>query len=106
MFKKNNFFFGFSLATMVCFAAYGAFWLLNHFVFAVLFGKAFLAESTVMIISLGMNIFVLNYYLKHNAIGTGRGILVFAFLCAAFIVYWYFGYQLGFRGPRAEEMVP
>jgi hypothetical protein len=104
-FRKNNFFFGFALAVMVTVAAYGAFWLINHFVMKAIVGRAFLQESTLMIVSLGMNIFVLNYFLKFNAIRTGRGMLVFTLLCAAFIIYWYFGAQLGIRSPRIEEVI-
>lgn len=105
-FKKDNFLFGFGLAVMITVAAYGFFWALNHLVLKALIGRAFLQESTLIIVSLGMNIFVLNYFLKFNAIRTGRGMIVFTLLCAAFIIYWFFGYELGIRSPRIEEVIP
>jgi hypothetical protein len=105
-FRKNDFFFGFSLAVMTTAAAFGFFWLINNTLLKAIVGRAFLQESTLMIISLGMNLFVLNYFLKFNAIRTGRGIIVFTLLCAAFIIYWYFGHQLGIRAARPEESLP
>jgi hypothetical protein len=104
MFKKNNFFFGFSLALMITAAVFGAVYLINQFIFAPLFGKAFLSESTMLIASLGSNIFVVNYYLNRKFDNTAKGMVVFALVCAGYIIYTYFGADLGFRKTDANSV--
>jgi hypothetical protein len=97
MFKKNNFFFGFALALMVTAAAFGLIYLINQFILQPISGKAFLSESTRLIASLGVNIFILNYYLKRKADNTAKGMMVFVFVCAGYIIYTYFGVDLGIK---------
>lgn len=99
MFKKNNLFFGFSLALMVTAAAFGALYVINEFIIAAIFGMPVLSESTMLIASLGVNIFVLNYYLNRRADKTAKGMMLFAFVCAGYIIYTYFGVDLGLREP-------
>jgi hypothetical protein len=84
---------------MITAAAFGLLYLINQFIFAPLFGKAFLSESTMLIASLGANIFVLNYYLNRKADSTSKGMMVFVFVCAAYIIYTYFGTDLGLKKP-------
>ncbi len=102
MFKKNNFFFGFSLALMITAAAFGALYVLNTIVIKAMFGKAFLGESTLLIVALGLNLFVVNYYTKFKADATAKGVIAFTFVCAAYIIYTYFGVELGLRSPSAD----
>jgi hypothetical protein len=97
MFKKNNFFFGFSLALSVTVAVFGMLYLINTYVFSAMFGQAFLGESTLLIVALGMNLFIVNYYTKVRANATAKGIIAFTFVCAAYIIYTYFGEELGLR---------
>jgi hypothetical protein len=99
MLKKNNFFFGFSLALLITAAAFGAIYVLNEFILEPITGKAFLRESTMLIAALAADIFVLNYYLKRKADNTAKGMVVFALVCAAFIIYTYFGGELGLKKP-------
>ena len=97
MFNKNNFFFGFALALLVTVAGFGILYLFNHYLMRALVGDDFLSESLLLIVAVGVNIFFLNYYTKINAYMTARGIVTFTFLCAAYIVFVYFGDELGFR---------
>jgi hypothetical protein len=99
MFRKNNFFFGFSMALMVTAAAFGLLYIINQFIFKPIFGTAFLSESTMLIASLGFNIFILNYYLKRKFDNTAKGMMVFVFVCAGYIIYTYFGADLGIKKP-------
>jgi hypothetical protein len=104
MFKKNNFFFGFSLALMITAVAFGALYLINEFVIGGIVGRPVLSESTMLIASLGANIFVLNYYLNRRADNTAKGMMAFAFVCAAYIIYTYFGADLGIRKTDATSV--
>jgi hypothetical protein len=99
MFKKNNFFFGFSLALLVTATAFGALYVLNEFILSAITGTPILSESTMVIAALGCNIFVLNYYLNRKLDNTAKGMVVFALVCAGYIIYTYFGEELGFKKP-------
>jgi hypothetical protein len=103
MLRKDNFFFGFGLALLITAAGFGLLYLLNNVLLDALFGKPILGQSTIMIVALGLNIFFMNYAMKYNANRTGRGMLTFVFLCAAYIIYTYFGAELGIRTPTPEE---
>src|SRR5687768_7790715 len=100
MLKKNNFFFGFSLALLITAATFGALYVINEFLLAAITGTPVLSESTMLIASLGANIFVLNYYLNRRADNTAKGMVVFALVCAGYIIYTYFGEELGFKKPE------
>lgn len=106
MINKNNFFFGFSLAILVSFAGYGLLYVINDFILKELFGKAFLSPSLLGIVALGFNIFLLRYFLAKNYLQTGKGILAFVFIGAAFVIYYFFGAEFGFRKPRPGEDGP
>ncbi|MGZ5244283.1 MAG: hypothetical protein ACXWDO_04020 [Bacteroidia bacterium] len=102
MFKKNNFFFGFSLALSITLAVFGLLYVINNFVLAEMFGRPVLGESTLLIVALGMNLFVVNYYTRYKANATAKGVIAFTFVCAAYIIYTYFGVELGLRKPSAQ----
>ncbi|MDQ3072928.1 MAG: hypothetical protein M3Q97_06675 [Bacteroidota bacterium] len=97
MLKKDNIGFGFGLAMLITAASFGLFYLVNAYLLRAAFGKPVLQESTLLIIALGLNLFVLNYFTKRNAYKTSRGILIFSFLCAIYLIYTYFGVELGIR---------
>jgi hypothetical protein len=103
MLRKNNFFFGFSLALMVTAATFGALYVLNEFIVAAIWDRPILSESTMLIASLGANIFVLNYYLNRKLDNTAKGMVIFALVCAGYIIYTYFGADLGFRKTDATS---
>ncbi|RYD74077.1 MAG: hypothetical protein EOP53_18965 [Sphingobacteriales bacterium] len=97
MFKKNNFFFGFGLAFLVTMAIFGLLYLINNYVLNAMFGRPILGESTLLIVGLGMNLFFVNYYTKFKADATAKGIVAFTLVCAAYIIYTYFGVDLGLK---------
>jgi hypothetical protein len=48
-------------------------------------------------VALGMNLFAVNYYTKYRANATAKGIIAFTLVCAAYIIYTYFGVELGLK---------
>jgi len=104
MFKKDNFGFGFSLAVITTAAVFGLLYLVNNIILLSIFNRLIFRESFLMILSMGVNIFSLNYYLNRNANKTARGMLTFVFLCAAYIIYTYFAVDLGLKKAPPSQL--
>lgn len=102
MFKKNNFVFGFSLALSITLAVFGLLYAINFYILSEMFGRPVLGESTLLIVALGMNLFVVNYYTRYKANATAKGVIAFTFVCAAYIIYTYFGTELGIRSSSSQ----
>jgi hypothetical protein len=93
--QKNNFFYGFGLSLLLTAAVFGVMYLINISLFQLVFKRLVLREGTMMSIGLSVNMITVNYYLNRHLNNTAKGIMVFFLLCAAYIVYRYFGADLG-----------
>src|SRR5205823_5421850 len=96
-FIKYKFSFGFGLALLVTVVTLGVLYLFNQYLLGPIFGVPVLRLTTMMIVALGVNLFILNWYLKRNMIYTARGIVTFAIVFAAYMIYQYFGVDMGLR---------
>lgn len=97
MLKKDNVIIGFLISAAATAAVYGLFYFINNIILPFIFNKPIFSEKFMMIISLGINVLLLRYYLNHNAYRTGRGIMVCVFIFTAYLVYRFFGEDLGLK---------
>ena len=102
-FKKNNDVFGFFLAASISAVTFTILWLLNEYVSTQFFPIPLFENSLLAIVSLGINMLPLNYFINYQAYKTGRGMMIWVFLFTAFIVYQYFGADVGLR--KADEKI-
>lgn len=88
--KINNVLFG-VLAGLICFIV--GLIVVNSIHWALLYlfeVNKLLSERLLITIALAFNIFPFHYYDRRNAIQTNRGILLFVFIIAGYLVYNYF----------------
>jgi len=89
MLKKNNFFFGFSLALLVTGIIFGLMYLASVPLHSA-FSWFTVSEGTMITTGLSVNLIVINYYLNHKLNNTARGIMVLFLLGAAYVVYRFY----------------
>jgi len=90
MFRKDNFFFGFTVALIVTLGVAGLLYLIKiliHMKFKVFT----ISEGTMITTGLSANLIVINYYLNHKYNRTAKGIMVLFLLGAAYVVIRFFG---------------
>lgn len=97
MFKKNNIFFGLLISTLITSAMYGIFYLINNVLLRNIFQKTIFEEQFLLIFAMGITILPMQYYSNRGALKTVRGMLIFAFFFSAFIIFYYFKDDLGFK---------
>ena len=97
MLRKNNVFFGFAVGLLVSAAVYGLMILINNFVLKPITGKAFLRESTEFIFAAASLFLPVEYYTRHRAYKTARGLGFFFLFLAGYLIWTYFGTDLGIR---------
>ena len=89
MLKKDNFFFGFTIALMVTLGVYGLLFLIKIPLESLI--KWFrISDGTMVTTGLSINLLVINYYLNHKKNNTARGIMVLFLVGAAFVVYKFY----------------
>ena len=103
MFQKNNFFFGFALAAATTATVYGLLHVVNHIILPMVIGREVFSKAFLLIVSLGVNILPLRYYSDYKAQRTAQGMMLFVFICAAYIIYVFFGEEFGFSGPEGTR---
>jgi hypothetical protein len=89
MFKKDNFFFGFTLALLVTAGVAGLLYLLC-IPLHLLFSWFRVSLGTMITTGLSVNLIVINYYLNRKANNTSKGIMVMFLVGAAYVVYRFF----------------
>jgi hypothetical protein len=97
MLNKDNFFVGFVASMVATVGTYGTFYLINNILLPLAIHKTIFSEKFMMIISLGINVLVLRYFLNKNAYRSGRGIMLFVFIVTAYLIYRFFGEDLGLK---------
>jgi hypothetical protein len=103
MFQRNNILFGFALAAVVTAVVYALLYLVNHVVLPMVIGREVFSKAFLLIISLGVNILPMRYYSDYKAHKTARGMMIFVFLFAAYIIYVFFGEEFGFSSPDGRR---
>jgi len=90
MFKKDNFFFGFTVALLVTLGIAGLLYLVQ-IPLKMIFKWFIISKGTMITTGLSANIIVINYYLNRKANRTAKGIMVLFLLGAAYVVITFFG---------------
>ncbi len=104
-FRKNNDYFGFAIALGCSMAVFGLLYVINNILLKRLVGHPFLEDSFMYIIALGINVLPINYYQKFQAYKTVRGMMVFVFMGAGYIIYMFFGEELGIRKAKPQQFM-
>lgn len=89
-FKKDTFILGILLGLLVPAILFVIIFYTNQY-FEQMADKSFLTTTTIMLVSIVLNVFVLRYFLTHkDRDKTGRGVLMatFAYAILFFIFFW------------------